>query len=423
VNEVDQRRPTSAPSGRPALGRMRGRIRICLVVVLVVVMSSPAVAVFRGGDGLIVVTQHVDSDGDGSPNRSQIVTYHPDGRLEKVVRESGFWQNFPAWSPDGRRIAVTSPFAIWTLAPDGSHQRVVTKRESAEGGRWWAPYHPAWSPDGSKLAYVRELTDGSGQIGPSEIVVADADGSRPKVVVQADRLHYAPVWSPEGDTLAFSTWRNSYWELETISPSGKGRKAISTGFFPTWTPEGKILVTDEVCTAPLSGAGPCWSVFEMDRNGDNRVMLTGAMDLGGDGHLDQPIRASRPPAGGNGLLVSLYPSAAGALIPTEAPVFELWLLDEEWRRVGKNTHFGFDWQPRCTVQGTRGDDLLRGTAERDLICGLGGDDVIQGFGGEDVIFGHGGNDRIVGGAGADIVVGNAGRDHCDRDEEDHSRVC
>jgi hypothetical protein len=36
--------------------------------------------------------------------------------------------------------------------------------------------------------------------------------------------------------------------------------------------------------------------------------------------------------------------------------------------------------PRCTIQGTAGNDVLQGTAGPDVICGLGGDDTIRGLG-------------------------------------------
>ncbi len=65
---------------------------------------------------------------------------------------------------------------------------------------------------------------------------------------------------------------------------------------------------------------------------------------------------------------------------------------------------------RCTITGTRGDDVLRGTPRRDVICGLGGDDVIRGLGGGDILRGGAGNDVIHGGAGNDTLAGGAGND-------------
>lgn len=142
-------------------------------------------------------------------------------------------------------------------------------------------------------------------------------------------------------------------------------------------------------------------------------------DWNGDGAVD-PILRAEP---------GQDPAEMLVLIDTADGGRELWVWEIENDRRYQvlddrlNLLSDYDSQPLCDVRGTSGDDVLVGSTRRELICGLAGDDVIKGLGGNDVIFGHGGNDRIVGGAGQDIVVGNARRDRCDRDEQDHSRVC
>ncbi len=71
----------------------------------------------------------------------------------------------------------------------------------------------------------------------------------------------------------------------------------------------------------------------------------------------------------------------------------------------------FNADPRgCTIEGTRGDDVLIGTSGDDVICGLGGDDVIYGNGGDNALFGDAGDDRLAGGAGDDVLYGGDGDD-------------
>jgi Ca2+-binding RTX toxin-like protein len=65
---------------------------------------------------------------------------------------------------------------------------------------------------------------------------------------------------------------------------------------------------------------------------------------------------------------------------------------------------------RCTILGTRGNDVLTGTPGHDVICGLGGKDLINAGAGNDLIDGGGGKDRIFGGPGTDGIHGGAGRD-------------
>ncbi|HET9244109.1 MAG TPA: hypothetical protein VFN99_11785 [Gaiella sp.] len=64
----------------------------------------------------------------------------------------------------------------------------------------------------------------------------------------------------------------------------------------------------------------------------------------------------------------------------------------------------------CTIEGTRGDDVLIGTAGNDVICGLGGNDRLVGKGGLDLLLGGAGADLLVGGAGNDLLLGDAERD-------------
>ncbi len=60
---------------------------------------------------------------------------------------------------------------------------------------------------------------------------------------------------------------------------------------------------------------------------------------------------------------------------------------------------------KCTIVGTKGDDVLRGTPGDDVICGRGGDDVITALGGDDVIYAGSGKDDVDGGTGRDTIYG------------------
>lgn len=66
--------------------------------------------------------------------------------------------------------------------------------------------------------------------------------------------------------------------------------------------------------------------------------------------------------------------------------------------------------PKCTIRGTSGPDVLRGTPGRDVICGFGGDDVISARGGDDLVRGGAGKDVLRGGRGADRLTGGTGDD-------------
>ena len=61
----------------------------------------------------------------------------------------------PAWSPDGKRIAVSYFDRIWTLTPEGKHAKPIDSLPPSDIER-----EPAWSPDGNRLAYAADRGEG-----------------------------------------------------------------------------------------------------------------------------------------------------------------------------------------------------------------------------------------------------------------------
>ncbi|MDQ3940320.1 MAG: hypothetical protein M3238_03100 [Actinomycetota bacterium] len=287
---------------------------------------------------------------------------------------------------------------------------------------------------------------GGGTDVTSAIEAVDVATRERRVLVEETpgAVFYDPYWSPDGTKVVFTSYSPFVFggspspSIYVVNSDGSGLTRLSEPdtpeYRPTWTPDGRIMfLRAHGCAAASEG---CQSLYVMDAGGgDVRLLRSGEEDWTGEGEADQLFLARSSPDGSKVALL-----LAGG---SQDRRNELWL----WDPIGGSkehlltdfkpaqshprppsdsegtTSYSFDWQPRCTVQGTRGNDVLRGTAGRDLICGLGGNDVIKGRGGDDVLFGHAGNDRLVGGAGRDIVVGNGGRDRCDRDKTDYSRAC
>jgi Tol biopolymer transport system component len=209
------------------------------------------------------------------------------------------FDNYPAWSRDGRRLAFTrqngtdNP-AIWVSRPDGSHARQLLA--NAAGA--------AWAPDGLRLAmvagsgsdagvYWSRLDGGSPQLVVRGAVQADwsarntiaveilggdgpnngrstniasvrPDGSRRRSLTR-DGLAQAPSWSPSGHRLAFEhvTFAKSgdpRTDVFVMRADGRHqRRVIRNGRAPAWSPDGKHL-----------------AFVRDDRYGDNGIYLARA---------------------------------------------------------------------------------------------------------------------------------------------------
>ena len=78
-----------------------------------------------------------------------------DGRNPKRLTHTPNNERYPAWSPDGSKIAFTTvleeDFVLSVMDADGTNQRILT--EEVLDGRMQLVFHPAWSPDGRTIAY------------------------------------------------------------------------------------------------------------------------------------------------------------------------------------------------------------------------------------------------------------------------------
>lgn len=109
----------------------------------------------------------------------------------------------PIWSPDGSRLALTlvnedvCPWycdtAIGVIEADATGLRVLA---TAHTGKDQEVSWPAWSPDGARIAFTFSEGDNSGYDGVyvgSDILVVNADGGATDVLVPGGGL---PSWRP-----------------------------------------------------------------------------------------------------------------------------------------------------------------------------------------------------------------------------------
>jgi Tol biopolymer transport system component len=131
----------------------------------------------------------------------------------------------PAWSPDGKAVAVAtegvedpgsrkSNSDLWRVAvATGVKRRIVGNADAVQ---------PSWSPHGQRIAYWG-LPPGSAE---RVLWTVPAEGGEPARVTSDSHLNWDPVWSPDGRYLYFGSDRGgsmNLWRLPIDEDTGKVR--------------------------------------------------------------------------------------------------------------------------------------------------------------------------------------------------------
>ena len=143
---------------------------------------------------------------------------------------------YPAYSPDGRRIAFMSARSgtqeIWVCDSDGSKAAQLTSFGGA------AIYGPSWSPDSQNIALTvaqKGMKD--------DIYVISANGGVPRRLTANPAEDKWPDWSHDGKWLYFSSTRSGREEIWKMPSNGGEAVQITrnSGDTPRESPDGKSL--------------------------------------------------------------------------------------------------------------------------------------------------------------------------------------
>ena len=145
-------------------------------------------------------------------------------------------EDYPAYSPDGRRIAFMSDRSgtqeIWICDSDGSKTLQLTSFGGA------AIYGPSWSPDSQNIALT------VAQKGMKEdIYVVGVNGGVPRRMTTDPAEDKWPYWSHDGKWIYFSSTRSGREEIWKMPASGGEAVQITrnSGDAPQESPDSKFL--------------------------------------------------------------------------------------------------------------------------------------------------------------------------------------
>jgi TolB protein len=209
----------------------------------------------------------------GRDSDAAIHTVHADGsNVQRVSAPDLGFCLFPAWSPDGRRVAYVGteerpfdnddvPCDIWISTADGADHVRVTAGISTT-----AFVQPTWSPDGTRVAFVTwdETAEGGDPPGIVRIARADSGEIERSLSVPWTTIHQV-TWSPVEDKFLLVTGDPSESRTSVYVLSIDGSEAIGVyrgALMADWAPDGQSIVVGDYTSQEVlvidAGSGDEW---------------------------------------------------------------------------------------------------------------------------------------------------------------------
>jgi Tol biopolymer transport system component len=212
----------------------------------------------------------------------------PQRKKSRLTADNICWD--PAWSPDGRLLALSCGNAIWVMDVASRRRSKVSRNDGTpkdQEGAVAYDFDPSWSADGGTLVFVRRRAERAGAQAATDLWTVDVQTRKEHRLTRSLGLERCPRWSPDGLQLAFLrapddsaeptlligtasatnsrviargldgyciSWspdservafsKNAVYAVDTATR--EQQKLTSHGSEPTWSPDGEWLAFSDV---------------------------------------------------------------------------------------------------------------------------------------------------------------------------------
>jgi len=190
----------------------------------------------------------------------EIWTMQADGTKQTQVTSLGGRALFPDMSPDGSKFVFAGTEGTdehtEVYVVDATGGNLVALTSCADGKAGCANDYPAWSPDGKKIVFTHQDDADADDAGINQqIWIMNADGSKAHALTTGpEPKDQLADWSPDGASIAYASGKGENEGIWIMAADGSKPRQVSgckageaepcaagSDFGPAWSPDGKSI--------------------------------------------------------------------------------------------------------------------------------------------------------------------------------------